>query len=140
MQIALAKKLVFSPNIAQVTAVWSPCGLNVNSAVLVPGIGLTKSSRMRMNSAGRLCVTVMEPSPTSLLPAHLKTAPSPAGAPAYSAFAFGSSFDHGDQFSQLWKSFTLANTLSAGAATTVERSTLNSDGCMATMPANTAIA
>ena len=52
-QIARDRKL-FCPNMAHVTAVRSPSGLNVNSAVLVPAIGCTKSSLILMSSAGRL--------------------------------------------------------------------------------------
>src|SRR5215467_11749421 len=71
-QIARATKL-FWPNMAHVTAVRSPSGLNVNSAVLVPAIGCTKSSLIWMSSAGRLWVSVMRPSPIWLLPAQAKT-------------------------------------------------------------------
>src|SRR5215831_21137886 len=66
---------LFCPNMAHVTAVRSPSGLNVNSAVLVPAIGCAKSSLILMSSAGRLWVSVMRPSPISLLPAQAKTAP-----------------------------------------------------------------
>src|SRR5215472_12820594 len=71
-QIARETKLL-CPNMAQVTAVRSPSGLNVNSAVLVPAIGCTKSSLIWMSSAGRLWVSVMRPSPIWLLPAQAKT-------------------------------------------------------------------
>jgi len=81
---------------AHVTAVRSPSGLNVNSAVLVPAIGCTKSSLILMSSAGRLWVSVMRPSPTLLLPAQAKTAPSPAEAPSKAVLALGSSFAQGD--------------------------------------------
>ena len=56
----------------------------------------------------------MRPSPTSLLPAQMKTAPSPDRGPSNVALALGSSFAQGDQASQLWKSFTCANTRSGG--------------------------
>src|SRR5260370_715853 len=85
-QIARETKLLW-PNMAQVTAVRLPSGLNVNSAVLVPAIGCTKSSLILMNSAGRLCVSVMPPSPIWLLPAQAETAPSPADRPAAGAHA-----------------------------------------------------
>src|SRR5919204_2193409 len=97
-QIARDRKL-FCPNMAQVTAVRLPSGLNVNSAVLVPAIGCTKSSLILMRSAGRLSVTVMRPSPTLLLPAQAKTAPSPADAPSKVVLALGSSFAQGDHAS-----------------------------------------
>src|SRR4029077_935652 len=42
-QSALATKLL-RPAMLQVTAVCSPCGLNVNSEVLVPSKGFTKST------------------------------------------------------------------------------------------------
>src|SRR5258707_517431 len=51
-QIARETKLLW-PNMAQVTAVRLPSGLNVNSAVLVPAIGCTKSRLILMSSAER---------------------------------------------------------------------------------------
>src|SRR6266850_2241265 len=93
-----------------VTAVRSPSGLNVNSAVFVAANGFTNSSLIRTSSFGRLSVIVMRPSPTLLLPAHAKTAPVPAAAPSKVFRAAGSSLAHGDHASHLWKSFTWANT------------------------------
>src|SRR5215831_5212276 len=136
-QIARATKL-FCPNMAHVTAVRSPSGLNVNSAVLVPAIGCTKSSLILMSSDGRLWVSVMRPSPISLLPAQAKTAPSPADGPSKVVFALGSSFAHGDHASHLWKSFTCAKTADAGAAIVAERAIRYSEGCSATNAANAA--
>ena len=62
----------------------------------------------------------------------MKTAPSPDRGPSNVALALGSSFAHGDQASQLWKSFTCANTRSGAAATAAVRETRNSSGCKAT--------
>ena len=95
-------------------------------------MGFTKSSLIRIRSFGRLSVTVMRPSPTSSLPAQMKTAPSPERGPSNVALALGSSLAQGDQASQLWKSFTCANTRSGGAATAAVRATRYSLGCMAT--------
>src|SRR5262249_1369574 len=120
-----------------VTAVRSPSGLNVNSAVLVAWNGLRNSSLIRTSSSGRLSTIVMRPSPTLLLPAHERAAPFPAGAPSNEFFAAGSSFAHGDQASQLWKSLTCANTAGAGAAMVARRSMRNSDGGIATIAAST---
>src|SRR5262249_29694746 len=64
-----------------------PSGTNLNSATLVPANGRMKSSRSLTRSFGRLSVIVMRPSPTSLLPDHLKAAPVPAGAPSYAVLA-----------------------------------------------------
>src|SRR5262245_7454549 len=136
-QIARATKL-FWPNMAQVTAVRSPSGLNVNSAVLVPAIGCTKSSLILMSSAGRLWVSVMRPSPIWLLPAQAKTAPSPADGPSKVVFALGSSFAQGDHASHLWKSLTCAKTSDAGAAIVADRAIRYSEGCRATNAANAA--
>src|SRR5215472_238894 len=136
-QIARATKL-FCPNMAHVTAVRSPSGLNVNSAVLVPAIGCTKSSLILMSSDGRLWVSVMRPSPISLLPAQAKTAPSPADGPSKAVFALGSSFAQGDHASHLWKSFTWAKTSDAGAAIVADRAIRYSEGCSATNAANAA--
>src|SRR6266436_2072782 len=119
-QIARETKLLW-PNMAQVTAVRLPSGLNVNSAVLVPAIGCTKSSLILMSSAGRLWVSVMRPSPIWLLPAQAKTAPSPADGPSKVVSASGSSFAQGDHASHLWKSFTCAKTSDAGAAIVADR-------------------
>src|SRR5262245_26868921 len=134
-QIARETKL-FWPNMAQVTAVRSPSGLNVNSAVLVPAIGCTKSSLILMSSAGRLWVSVMRPSPIWLLPAQAKTAPSPADGPSKVVFALGSSFAQGDHASHLWKSLTCAKTWDAGAAIVADRAIRYSEGCSATNAAN----
>src|SRR5215813_7169918 len=112
-QIARATKL-FCPNMAHVTAVRSPSGL------------------ILMSSAGRLWVSVMRPSPISLLPAQAKTAPSPADGPSKVVFALGSSFAHGDHASHLWKSFTWAKTADAGAAIVADRAIRYSEGCSAT--------
>src|SRR5262252_3239073 len=136
-QIARATKL-FWPNMAHVTAVRSPSGLNVNSAVLVPAIGCTKSSLILMSSAGRLWVSIMRPSPISLLPAQAKTAPSPADEPSKVVFALGSSFAQGDHASHLWKSFTWAKTSDAGAAIVADRAIRYSEGCSATNAATIA--
>src|SRR5215467_8895192 len=136
-QIARATKL-FCPNMAHVTAVRSPSGLNVNSAVLVPAIGCTKSSLIVMSSDGRLWVSVMRPSPISLLPAQAKTAPSPADGPSKAVFALGSSFAQGDHASHLWKSLTCAKTADAGAAMVADRAIRYSEGCSATNAANAA--
>src|SRR6266478_9809244 len=119
-----------------VTAVRSPAGLNVNSAVFVAAKGFRNSSLILTSSLGRLSVIVMRPSPTLLLPDHAKTAPSPAGAPSNAFFAAGSSFAHGDQASQLWKSLTCATTAGAGAAMVALRSTRNSDGRKVTITAS----
>src|SRR6266480_5887826 len=94
-----------------VTAVRPPSGLNANSAVLVAAKGLTNSSLIRTSSFGRLSVIVMRPSPTLPLPDHA---------------------------SQLWKSFTWANTAAAGAAIVVLRVIWNSEGCRAASTATTA--
>src|SRR5258707_1295648 len=126
-QIARDTKL-FWPNIAHVTAVRSPSGLNVNSAVLVPAIGCTKSSLILMSSTGRVWVSDMRPSPISLLPAQVKIAPSPADAPSKVVLALGSSFAQGDHASHLWKSFTCAKTSGAGAAIVADRATRYSEG------------
>src|SRR6516225_7809788 len=136
-QIARETKLL-CPNMAQVTAVRSPSGLNVNSAVLVPAIGCTKSSLILMSSAGRLWVSIMRPSPIWLLPAQAKTAPSPADGPSRVVFALGSSFAQGDHASHLWKSFTWAKTSDAGAAIVADRTIRYSEGCSATNAANAA--
>jgi|GEM_PF-6259665 len=72
--------------------------------------GFKNSSLILIKSLGRLSVIVMLPSPTSLFPAHLKMAPIPADRPSKVTLAAGSSFADGDQASQLWKSFTCANT------------------------------
>src|SRR5262252_4483721 len=136
-QIARETKLLW-PNVAHVTAVRSPSGLNVNSAVLVPAMGCTKSSLILMSSAGRLWVSVMRPSPISLLPAQAKTAPSPADEPSKVVFALGSSFAQGDHASHLWKSFTWAKTSDAGAAIVADRAIRYSEGCRATNAANAA--
>src|SRR5258708_28859567 len=130
-QIARETKLLW-PNMAQVTAVRLPSGLNVNSAVLVPAIGCTKSSLILMSSAGRLWVSVMRPSPIWLLPAHAKTAPSPADGPSKVVFALGSSFAQGDHASHLWKSFTCGQTSDPGRATVADRAIRYSEGCSAT--------
>src|SRR5215472_17580499 len=136
-QIARATKL-FWPNMAHVTAVRSPSGLNVNSAVLVPAIGCTKSSLILMSSAGRLWVSVMRAYPICLLPAQAKTAPSPAEGPSKVVFALGSSFAQGDHASHLWKSLTCAKTADAGAAIVADRAIRYSEGCRATNAANAA--
>src|SRR6267142_2007157 len=120
-----------------VTAVRSPSGLNVNSAVFVASKGFRNSSLILTSSLGRLSVIVMRPSPTLLLPAQEKAAPLPAGAPSNEFLAVGSSFAHGDQASQLWKSVTCANTAGAGGAMVARRSMRNSDGCIATSTAST---
>jgi hypothetical protein len=44
----------------------------------------------------------------------------------------GSTFSHGDQACQFWKSFTCANAAGAGARRVALRSTLKSAGCSAT--------
>src|SRR5207245_9898944 len=113
---------LLSPDMLHVTAVRSPSGLNVNSAVLVAAKGFTNSSLILTSSLGRLSVIVMRPSPTLLFPAHANIAPWPAGAPSNEFFAAGSSFAHGDQACQLWKSLTCVNTAGAGAAMVVLRS------------------
>src|SRR5258708_1623942 len=92
---------------------------------------------MRTNSLGRLSISVMVPSPTSLLPDHLKMAPVPSDGPSKEFLAAGSSFAQGDQACQLWKSFTCANTSDGGAEIVAVRVTRNSAGCMATTTTNT---
>src|SRR4051812_11941497 len=121
----------------QVTAVWSPCGLNVNSVVLVPSNGFTNSTLIFTRSLGWLSVSVIRPSPILSLPPQAKIAPGPAGGPPNVALAAGSSFAQGDHACQLWKLFTCAKTSGVGAATVAVRTTWNSDGCMATYPTNT---
>ena len=69
MHIALPTKL-FLPDMAQVTAVPAPSGLNVKRVSLSPAIGLKNSSLMRTSSAGLDSTIVIFPSPTSLLPAQ----------------------------------------------------------------------
>src|SRR5262245_6827653 len=113
--IALATKF-FSPDRLQVTAVCSPSGLNVNSAVAVDANGFTKSSWIRISSFGRLSVMVMRPSPTLLLPDHAETAPTPAAGPLKVYFAAGSSFAQGFHVWNLRKSLTWANRATGGAA------------------------
>src|SRR5262245_57013127 len=51
----------------------------------------------------------------------------------------GSIFCQGDQASQRWKSFTCANTCAGGAAMVADRTTRNSEGCIATMTRKPAI-
>src|SRR5687767_10654316 len=96
--IALPTKL-FSPDMVHVTSVPPPlpppCGANVNSAVLVPAMGLKNSMLMRTSSPGRLSVIVIFPSPTSLFPTHEYTAPTPAVGPSYVFFIAGSTLSHG---------------------------------------------
>ena len=65
------------------------------------------------------------------------TAPAPAAGPSKVVFALGSSFAHGDQACQLWKSFTKAKTSAAGAFMVADRSTRNSPGWKAATMANT---
>src|SRR5262245_39886914 len=136
--MALEIKL-FWPDMAHVIPVRSPSGLNVNSAVLVPAIGLTKSSLILMNSVGRLWVSVMRPWPISLLPVQAKTAPSPAAGPSKVVLALGSRFAQGDHASHLWKSFTCANTSGAAAAIVADRAIRYSEGCRATNAAKAAM-
>src|SRR6266576_961564 len=135
--IARAAKLLW-PYMLHVTVVRSPSGVNVNSAVLVAANGFRNSSLIRTSSLGRLSTIVMRPSPTLRLPAHAKDAPVPAGAPSNEFLTDGSSFAHGDQASQLWKSLTCANTAGAGAAMVALRWIRNSDGCITTTTASTA--
>src|SRR5713226_5813888 len=78
---ALERKL-FLPYMLQVTAVWLPSGLKVNSAVLLALKGFKKSSLNRTNTFGRLSMTVMRPSPILLLPDHANAAPTPAAGPS----------------------------------------------------------
>ncbi len=58
----------FSPTIDHVTTVRSPAGRNVNSAMLVPLSGCSKSSVTRISSGGRLSTMVMRPWPASRFP------------------------------------------------------------------------
>src|SRR5687767_10145217 len=135
MQKALHMKL-FSPFMVQVTTVCSPFGSNENSAALVAANGLKNSSLMRTNSPGWLSVSVMRPSPTSLLPTHEYIAPGPAAGPSYDRFSAGSFFSHGDQARHLRKSFTCSNTASGGAPIVAERTMRNFDGRIATTTRN----
>src|SRR5438445_13642012 len=111
-----------------VTAVRSPAGLNVNSAVLVAAKGFTNSSLILTSSLGRLSVIVMRPSPTLLFPAHANIAPWPAGAPSNEFFAAGSSFAHGDHACPSGKSLTRGRTAGAGAEIVGLRSPRDSGG------------
>src|SRR5215813_9725850 len=120
-----------------VTTVRLPSGTNLNSAMLVPANGRMKSRRSLTRSFGRLSVMVMRPSPTSLFPDHQKAAPVPAGAPSYAVFAAGSALSQGDHASQLWRSFTCANTCSGGAEIVVVRATRKLAGCHATTTSST---
>src|SRR5262249_39258654 len=117
---------LFSPNMLHVTCVPSPCGLKVNSAVLSPLNGWTNFSAMRIKSLGLHSLSVIEPSPTLLLPFHPITAPTSPCVPSNVLFALGSSFAHGDQVSHLRKSRTLSNTFAGGAEIVVDRDTRKS--------------
>src|SRR3990172_6192094 len=75
--------------------------MKMNSVVLVASKGFVKSSLILIRSLGRLSVIVMLPSPTSLLPDHLKIAPVPAAGASNEFLAAGSSFAHGDHASHL---------------------------------------
>src|SRR5882724_6441202 len=97
-----------------VTVVPWPSGLKVNSAVASPAIGLKNSSFTRTSSFGLLSMIVWRPAPTSLLPSQALTAPTPLAGPSKVYFAAGSSFTHGDQTWDLWRSLTWANTSAAG--------------------------
>src|ERR1043166_4540276 len=59
-------------------------------------------------------------------------APVPAGGPSKVCFMVGSSLAQGDHASQLWKSFTWANTIGGGAEIVALRTTRYSGGCSAT--------
>src|SRR5688572_30386707 len=71
----------FLPYIAHVTTVLSPLGLNVKSTVAVPSMGRFQSIRQRTSSPGLLSTIVELPAPTSLLPSHAHTAPTPDSGP-----------------------------------------------------------
>src|SRR6267154_914680 len=58
--------------------------------------------------------------------------PAPVGAPSYVCFMVGSSLAHGDQLSQLWKSFTCAKAAVGGACMVAERVMQKSAGRVAT--------
>src|SRR5207249_9586888 len=60
--------------------------------------------------------------------------PVPADGPSNVTFDAGSSFAQGDHASQLWKSFTWANTCAGGAVMLAVRAMRNAEGCMATKP------
>src|SRR4051794_20500275 len=79
---------------------------------------------------------VMRPSPTFLLPDQVMEAPGPDSGPLNAFLALGSSFAQGDHASHLCRSFTFANTTSAGAAMRAARVTRNSDGRVATTMMN----
>src|ERR1700761_3637175 len=87
----------WGPCMLQVTAVWLPWGLKVNSTVLVPTNGFRNSILIRMNSLGRLSRMVMTPAPTLLFPSQRKIAPVPEGEPSNEFFTEGSSLAQGDQ-------------------------------------------
>src|SRR4051812_36492236 len=109
------------PVMVQITLVRSPTWEKMNSALLVPANGLTKSVRVATRSFGLLSVMVMVPAPILSLPSHLNDAPGPAAGPSNVTFAFGSSLAQGDQPSHWRRSFTCAKTRAAGAAIAVER-------------------
>src|SRR5271155_3671619 len=100
--------------------------MKVNSAVFVPLNGLRKSSLILISSPGTLSRMVMVPSPTLLLPDQVKMAPVPAGAPSKTFFAAGSSFAHGDQAFQLWKSLIWAKIAAGGAVIFADLTTAKS--------------
>src|SRR5688500_20256953 len=87
---------------------------------------------MRTNSPGWLSVSVMRPSPTSLLPTHEYTEPGPAAGPSYERFSAGSFFSQGDQPRHLRKSFTCSNTVSGGAPIVADRTMRNFAGRIGT--------
>src|SRR5688572_26638155 len=60
----------------------------------------------------------------------------PALAPVKVRFMFGSILSQGDHSPHRWKSFTIANAMSAGAWIVAERCTENSDGRVEMMPAS----
>src|SRR5437762_935693 len=85
-----------------------------------------------------LSTMVMLPLPTCLLPAHSYLAPTPDDGVEMVAFMPGSILAQGDHSANDWKSFTVANTTSAGASIFVERCTWYVSGRVATTIAKTA--
>src|SRR5204862_2713328 len=98
--IALATKF-FRPVMVHVTAVCSPRGSKVNSAMLLARKGFSKSSLIRIRSLDRLSVIVMRPSPTWLLPDQAYIAPAPDGAPSQLLCMPGSSLSQVDHAADL---------------------------------------
>src|SRR5216684_2037506 len=119
------------PCMVQVTLVESALGSSVNSTMLWVSNGLTKSSLIATFEGATESAISMRPWPTSLLPSHAYTAPSPLVTALKVLFIAGSFFSHGDQVSQRRKSLSTAKIFSGGALMLAARWMRNVSGLVA---------